>query len=175
MSTPPSSRSPLRIVVMGVSGSGKSTVGAGLAIRLGTAFADADALHPAANVTKMRAGIPLDDTDRAPWLDLVAATLRSAEGGLVVACSALRRTYRDRIRRGAPDAVFLELDAERALLAERLGARVGHFMPASLLDSQLATLEPLAADEPGARIRIRLDDGPDRVLDRALAALAAVG
>jgi len=133
------------VVVMGVSGSGKSTVGASLADALGVPFVDGDALHPAANVAKMAAGIPLDDADRAPWLDAVGAVL--AAGPVVVACSALKRTYRDRLRAAAPELRLVFLDGSPALLASRMGARPGHFMPASLLDSQLAALERPAPDE----------------------------
>jgi gluconokinase len=130
---------------MGVSGSGKSTVGAELAARLGVPFVDGDALHPVANVAKMAAGIPLDDADRWPWLDAVGTRL--AESPVVVACSALRRSYRDRLRAAAPDVRFVLLDGSRELLAARTGARLDHFMPPALLDSQLATLERPAPDE----------------------------
>jgi len=133
------------VVVMGVSGSGKTTVGAALADALGLRFVDGDALHPAANVAKMAAGIPLDDADRAPWLDAVGAVL--ADGPVVVACSALKRAYRDRLRAAAPGLQLVFLDGDRALLASRMAARPGHFMPASLLDSQLATLERPEPDE----------------------------
>lgn len=144
------------VVVMGVSGSGKSTVGAALADALGVPFTDADGLHPAANVAKMTRGIPLTDTDREPWLDAVGARLAEHTGtGLVVACSALRRTYRDRLRAHAPSTVFVHLSGDAAVLAERMGGRSGHFMPTALLDSQLATLEPLAADEAGTTLDIR--------------------
>ncbi|MFB2596232.1 gluconokinase [Herbiconiux sp. P17] len=159
-----------RIVVMGVSGSGKSLIGSGLAARRGWAFVDGDDLHPEANVAKMAAGIPLTDDDRWPWLDAVAATLAGAPGGIVVACSALRRAYRDRIRTAAPGVVFVELAGSRELLWQRMTARPGHFMPASLLDSQLATLESLAADEPGALVSI--EGPPAEVLARVDAALA---
>ncbi len=145
------------IVVMGPSGAGKSVVGAALAERLavrfpGLDFVDADALHPAANVEKMRAGIPLSDEDRAPWLRLVGETLVAGERGRVIACSALRRGYRDLIRSGCPDAVFLELTVPRRELEARVSDRPGHFMPAGLLDSQLDSLEPLGSDERGVRI-----------------------
>jgi carbohydrate kinase (thermoresistant glucokinase family) len=133
------------VVVMGVSGSGKTTVGAALADALGLPFVDGDALHPAANVAKMAAGIPLDDADRAPWLDAVGAVL--AAGPVVVACSALRRVYRDRLRAAAPGLLLVFLDGSREVLAARMAARPGHFMPASLLDSQLATLERPDLDE----------------------------
>ncbi|MFP5068662.1 gluconokinase [Pseudonocardia nantongensis] len=144
---------PPLVVVMGVSGSGKSTVGAALATRLGVGFTDADDLHPAANVAKMHAGVPLTDDDRWPWLDAVGAELaRHAGTGLVVACSALRRSYRDRLRRHAPRTLFLHLAGDRAVLAGRMGHRQGHFMPLELLDSQLDTLEPLGPDETGGTL-----------------------
>lgn len=155
------------IVVMGVSGSGKSTVGAMLADALGATFTDGDSLHPAANVAKMAAGIPLDDADRLPWLDAVGDTLAVAgSAGAVVACSALKRSYRERILAKAPTARFVELDGSRSLLAGRMSARGDHFMPTSLLDSQLATLEPLEADEPGMRVSIA--DGPDEIVAQVL-------
>ncbi|MEO6533717.1 MAG: gluconokinase [Pseudolysinimonas sp.] len=133
------------VVVMGVSGSGKTTVGAALADALGLRFVDGDALHPAANVAKMAAGIPLDDADRAPWLDAIGTLL--AAGPLVVACSALKRSYRDRLRVAAPALQLVFLDGSPELLASRMAARPGHFMPTSLLRSQLATLERPAPDE----------------------------
>ena len=139
---------PVRVVVMGVSAVGKSTVGTLLAAHLGASFVDGDDLHPAANVAKMASGIPLTDEDRWPWLDAVAATL-AAGAPMVVASSALRRVYRDRILAGAPGTVFVHLAADPAILRARANARTDHFMPPALLDSQLATLEPLAPDEPG--------------------------
>jgi len=132
------------VVVMGVSGSGKTTIGAALADALGVPFADGDALHPAANVAKMASGIPLDDADRAPWLDAIGAVL--ASGPCVVACSALKRSYRDRLRGSAPTLELVYLEVDRATLLERMTHRT-HFMPPSLLDSQLATLEPPTVDE----------------------------
>ena len=142
-----------RIVVMGVSGCGKSSVGIALAEALGARFIDGDDLHPEANKAKMGAGIPLDDSDRWPWLDLVGQEL--AEGSAtVIACSALKRAYRDRIRAAAPNTFFVHLDGSREILAQRLGARTGHFMPATLLDSQLAILEPLGSDEASVVIDI---------------------
>ena len=152
-----------RIVVMGVSGCGKSSVGIALAEALGARFIDGDDLHPEANKAKMSAGIPLDDEDRWPWLDLVSKALaedvstlpaESGSTGTVVACSALKRSYRERILAGAPNTFFIHLDGSREILQQRLGNRTGHFMPATLLDSQLATLEPLGSDEPGAVIDI---------------------
>ena len=144
-----------QVVVMGVSGSGKSTVGELVAARLGVPFVDGDALHPPANVAKMASGHPLTDEDRIPWLHAVGRALAdTAPEGAVVACSALKLAYRDLIRSEAPDAVFAELDGTRELLAARMAARPGHFMPVSLLDSQLATLEPLQQDEAGVRFDV---------------------
>ncbi|MCU1514836.1 MAG: gluconate kinase [Microbacteriaceae bacterium] len=161
------------IVVMGVSGSGKSTVGAALAERLGLPFVDADSLHPAANVAKMAAGHPLDDADRWPWLTVVGEHLAAAAStGLVVACSALKRSYRDAILAAAPGVTYLFLSGTEELLAARLSRRRGHFMPVSLLDSQLATLEAPAADEPSVTVVLRANETPDALLTRALAALA---
>lgn len=149
-----------QVVVMGVSGSGKSTVGEQLAARLGVPFVDGDALHPAANVAKMASGVPLTDEDRIPWLRAVGRALAgTSPEGVVVACSALKRGYRDLIRSEAPGAVFAELDGDRAVLAARMAARPGHFMPVTLLDSQLATLEPLQADEAGERFDVSLSPG----------------
>jgi gluconokinase len=133
------------IVVLGVSGSGKSTVGVLLATALRLRFVDADTLHSESNRRKMSAGRPLNDAERAPWLDAVAAVL--AAGSVVVACSALRRGYRDRLRLAAPDLQFVYLQGRAALLEERLAARRHEFMPAELLESQLTTLEPPQADE----------------------------
>lgn len=140
-----------RIVVMGPSGSGKSTVGLALAMSLGARFIDGDDLHPLTNVDKMAAGLPLDDEDRMPWLRVVGETLQ-ADDLIVVACSALRRVYRDAIREAAPDAFFAELTVNRPDLERRMLARSDHFMPPALLDSQLRTLEPLEDDENGLRV-----------------------
>lgn len=138
-----------RVVVMGVSGAGKSTVGVALAAHLGVPFVDGDDLHPPANLARMRAGVPLDDAARTPWLAAVAAWLTDHEDGGVVACSALRRAYRDRLRLAAPELVCVHLDGTPALLRARQADRPGHFMPSSLMDSQLAALEPLGPDEDG--------------------------
>ncbi len=134
------------VVIMGVSGSGKTTFGEALAKRMGLAFVDGDDLHPAANVAKMAAGVPLDDADRWPWLDRVGAALANVTAypaGLVVACSALRRVYRDRIRAEAGDSLrFVYLQADESEMVRRLQARPHHYMPASLVHSQFAVLEP---------------------------------
>lgn len=149
--SPPASDARLTVVVMGVSGSGKTTLGRDLARVLGITFIDGDDLHPNANVAKMSAGIPLTDEDRWPWLDRVGSTLADRHdypAGAVVACSALRHVYRDRIRSAAGSRVFfVHLDAEEADMQERLEARPGHFMPATLVKSQFATLE-LPVGEP---------------------------
>lgn len=132
---------------MGVSGCGKSSVGAGLADRLAIPYRDGDDLHPAENVEKMRAGVPLTDADRWPWLDRVAGVL-AAEAPVIVGCSALRLAYRDRLRAGAGGPVrFIHLTGSPDLIARRMAARTGHYMPASLLDSQFAALEPPGPDE----------------------------
>lgn len=138
---------------MGVSASGKSSVGRALAGRLDVAFLDADDLHPQANVAKMAAGEPLDDDDRRPWLDAVGEAI-AARDGVVMACSALKRSYRDSIRRHAPDTVFVLLHGSTRLLTERATGRTDHFMPPSLLASQLATLEPLEDDERGTVVDV---------------------
>jgi gluconokinase len=155
---------PPLVVVMGVSGSGKSTVGAALAQRLRVPFADADDFHPEANIAKMSAGHALDDTDREPWLDAIGAWLdeHRATGG-VVSCSALKRAYRDRLRTHAADLELLHLHGERDVIARRQASRPGHFMPASLLDSQFDTLEPLDADEHG--VVIDVDQSIDAIVD----------
>lgn len=146
------------IIVMGVSGCGKSTVAALLAGRLGWEFTEGDALHPPANVEKMRQGIPLDDADRKPWLREIAGTIsgwRAAGKSGIVACSALRRRYREIIAAGAEDVRFVYLRGDFSLIEQRLATRQGHYMPSSLLGSQFATLEEPAPDEPA----ITLDTG----------------
>jgi gluconokinase len=139
------------IIVMGVSGCGKTSVGQGIAASLNIPFVEGDALHPRSNVEKMSAGIPLDDADRGPWLDRIGDELRNAHHaghGLVVACSALKKIYRDRLRQASEDGLyFVFLRASRDALQERVAARRNHYMPPSLLDSQLAILE-LPDDEP---------------------------
>ncbi len=150
---------PLLVVVMGVSGSGKSTIGSLLAERLGVPFLDADDLHPQRNVATMAAGRPLTDDDRRPWLVAVGEAIAAADTGLVVACSALKRHYRETILEQAPLTRFVELDGSPQLLLDRLSARQGHFMPLGLLESQLDTLEPLATGEPGFRVGIEHKPG----------------
>lgn len=139
------------VVVMGATGVGKTTVGRALAERLGAPFLDADDLHPETNVAKMRRGEPLADDDRWPWLDAVGAWLAAHPDG-VAACSALRRVYRDRLRGAAPDVRFLHLLGGADVLDARLTRRTDHFMPASLVASQLDVLEPLDPDEPGLAV-----------------------
>jgi gluconokinase len=154
---PPHPPSPQRWVVMGVSGCGKSTVGAALAARLGLRFIEGDSFHPAPNVAKMSAGLPLDDHDRADWLQALAAEIRNARAqgsGLVLSCSALKRRYRDLLRQADPDLRFAHLEGPRALIAERMAGRSGHYMPPALLDSQLRDLEPLQDGEAGLRLDI---------------------
>jgi len=152
--TPTSHAAPL-VVVMGVSGSGKSTVGAALAQRLGVPFVDADDLHPEANIAKMSRGEPLDDHDRHPWLETIGGWLADHdESGGVVSCSALKRRYRDQLRHHAHRVEFCHLHGTREVIARRQASRPGHFMPASLLSSQFATLEPLEPDEHGLVIDV---------------------
>ncbi|MFC3072087.1 gluconokinase [Shinella pollutisoli] len=150
---------------MGVAGCGKSAVGAALAARLGAAYLDGDDLHPPANIEKMRRGEPLSDDDRRPWLTLVGERLAKPHGILILGCSALKRRYRDHIRKtaGAP-VVFVHLSGTRDLIAARMAARAGHFMPPSLIDSQFDDLEPPAADENAMTVDI---DAPvEAVVDR---------
>lgn len=148
---------------MGVSGVGKTTVGRAIATRFGVAFIDADDLHAPANIAKMAAGVALDDDDRWPWLDRVGAAL-AAGPGAVIACSALKRSYRDRLRASAPAIVFVHLDAPEERVAEQATARRGHFMPPTLLASQLQTLEPLGSDEDG--ITVAVDAPPAELVER---------
>ncbi len=158
----------MKCVVMGVSGCGKSTLGAAIAANLGIGFQDADDLHPAANRAKMAAGQALTDEDRWPWLSAVGFAI-AGQPALVMACSALRRSYRDHLRQIAgPDLRFLHLTAPQDIIAARLANRKGHFMPPALLASQLATLEPLGADEG---VTIDVSGAPDTALKMALSAL----
>ena len=154
---------------MGVCGCGKSTVGRDLSQRLRSPFLEGDEFHPSANVVKMSQGTPLQDADRWPWLDALGSALSSAaltHGCAVAACSALKRAYRDRLRAAAGLSIrFVHLAGTRELLAARMSARTDHFMPSTLLDSQLATLEPLQPDEPGLVLDVALP--PERLLDAA--------
>jgi gluconokinase len=162
------------VIVMGVASAGKTTVGEGLARELGWPFRDADSFHPPANVAKMSAGEPLTDEDRWPWLDAIVAWMdaRTAAGESGVAtCSALKRAYRDRLRLTRADVRFVHLHGVPKLLAERIAGRKGHFMPASLLDSQLATLE-LPADDEGV-ISADVRDAPDVIVGRVTRALSS--
>ncbi len=164
--------SPVFVVVMGVSGSGKTTLGKAIAERLHWRFQEGDDLHPRANVEKMSRGEPLTDEDRWPWLDAIGEWLderaRAGENA-VLTCSALRRSYRDRIRAGRPGVRFCHVVASPETLRDRLEHRSGHYMPASLLPSQLATLEPLGDDEPG--VVVEAAGEPSDVLAEALRAL----
>jgi len=164
-------RPPL-VVVMGVSGSGKSTVGAALATRLDLDFADGDAFHSGANVAKMAAGRSLDDDDRAPWLHAIGAWLAAHDrSGGVISCSALRRTYRDTLRAAAGRVFFLHLQGDASVVAQRVNSRPGHFMPATLLQSQLESLEPLDPNELG--VALDLSSPVRSIVDASIFALGA--
>ena len=154
----------MNYVVMGVSGCGKTTVGAAFAAAIGGRFVDGDDLHPPENVAKMSEGVPLADADRWPWLDRVG---RELTGNVIIGCSALKRAYRDRIRAVAGPVKFLHLAGSRDVIAARMAARPGHFMPLGLLDSQFAALEPLVHDEDGVTVDI------DQPLDATIAELLA--
>ncbi|WP_371651606.1 MULTISPECIES: gluconokinase [unclassified Streptomyces] len=158
------------VVVMGVAGTGKTTIGPLVAVALGVPYAEGDDFHPAANVAKMSAGVPLDDGDRWPWLDAIGQWAHGRAGlGGVVSSSALKRAYRDRLRAAAPGLVFLHLTGDRELIERRMSERRGHFMPTALLDSQFATLQPLGADEAGVAVDVA--GTPEDITDRAVAAL----
>jgi carbohydrate kinase (thermoresistant glucokinase family) len=166
---------PLHIVVMGVSGCGKSTVGQMLAQQLGLPFIEGDTLHPPHNVALMAAGTPLTDADRADWLASIAQRLgraQAAHQGLVVSCSALKRSYRDLLRATCPGLRLVHLQGSAAQLRQRLTHRIGHYMPPSLLDSQLATLEPPAADE--AALTLDISASPQQLVAAALASLQTI-
>ena len=154
-----------RWVVMGVSGCGKSTVGQALALANGVPFVEGDQYHPQANVIKMSAGLPLNDDDRAGWLQALQAQISAARDrgeGLVVSCSSLKRRYRDLLRQGDPALRFAHLSGAQALISARMQARVGHYMPPSLLDSQFRDLEPLQPDEAG--ITLHIDTPPEELV-----------
>ncbi|TPP09911.1 gluconokinase [Rhizobium glycinendophyticum] len=168
---------PLAIIVMGVSGCGKSSVGADLAASLGLAFVEGDVLHPKANVDKMAAGTPLTDDDRWPWLAIIGQTMADslARGqGIVVSCSALKKIYRDRLRAATGGRLaFVYLEGSHALLSARMGARTGHFMPPALLESQLATLE-VPTGEPGV-VTVSIDQPVASIVGDALGGLTRIG
>lgn len=164
------------VLIMGVSGCGKSTIGTLLGHRMGWPFLDADDLHPAENVAKMQRGVPLTDADRWPWLDLVAAWIADrANAGRpgVVGCSALKRSYRDLLRRADPRLRVVYLWGDREILTERLSHRHGHFFPRQLLDAQLAALEEPTPDEHP--VVVPIGQSPDRTVDAILAALGRAG
>jgi gluconokinase len=161
-----------QVVVMGVSGVGKTTVAKGISTVLGWTYAEGDAFHSEANVAKMAAGTPLTDDDRWPWLRSIGEWMSdeiAAGRSAVVTCSALRRVYRDLLCEGRPQVVFCHLVADPSLIGERMEHRTNHYMPASLLPSQLATLEPLEPDEPG--VEVSVEGEASQVIARALAAL----
>ncbi|MBP1134673.1 carbohydrate kinase (thermoresistant glucokinase family) [Arthrobacter sp. PvP023] len=164
------------VVVMGVSGCGKSTVGALLGERLGVPFFDGDDFHPPANKAKMASGIPLDDDDRAPWLAEIGAALATPAAGTgsrIIACSALKRRYRDLLRSFAPDLVFVHLSGDAATISGRLSSREHEYMPGSLLASQLATLEPLGSDE--LHVSVDFLDDPASLVDVIVRQLGVLG
>lgn len=172
MSSPKASSTAYRAVVMGVAGSGKTSVGEALAGRLGLPFKDADNFHPPQNVHKMSKGIPLTDADREPWLQIIGRWLDDHPDGAIVTCSALKRAYRDALRTHVPDIPFLHPYGKASLVLERMAHRsetTDHFMPVELLESQYATLEPLAEDEAG--ITLDLNRSVDELVEDCLAYL----
>ena len=169
-------KSPTRYVVMGVSGAGKTLIGSRLASALGSEYVEGDEYHPQANVAKMAAGIPLDDTDRIAWLDALAAKIADARRsgkGLVIAASVLKRAYRDRLRAADPELRFILLTAPKPVIADRLEHRHGHYMPPSLLDSQLAILEVPGSDEHAWIVDNQRT--PDAIIAGILALIAGGG
>ncbi|MFC8302593.1 gluconokinase [Specibacter sp. NPDC057265] len=165
----------MHLVVMGVAGSGKSTIAAALAGKLGWAHAEADEFHPQANIDKMTRGIPLQDEDRWPWLEEIQHWMTShgtAREGTVLTCSALKRSYRQLLSQATGRVVFIHLDGSAELIGRRMQGREGHFMPPTLLPSQLATLEPLTAEELATgSLRVDISQSPEEIVQAVLAAL----
>ncbi|KJC60998.1 gluconate kinase [Bradyrhizobium sp. LTSPM299] len=164
--------SPCALVVMGVSGSGKSTIADHLAVRIGWRYEDADSFHPPSNVAKMHAGHPLTDEDRWPWLQAIAAEIDrtcKARDRAVIACSALKRAYRDILVHGRKDVRIIFLDGTQDVIAARLAARMGHFMPPGLLASQFSTLEPPTPDE--RPITVTIDNTVETIVDNIVSQL----
>lgn len=179
MTSPSFPAPPPIVVVMGVAGSGKSSIGAALAARHGWAFLEGDDLHPPANVARMAGGLPLTDADRTEWLAAIARRIADADrsgAGLVVACSALKRRYRDQLSAASARVLYLFLTGDRSVVATRMAGREGHFMPLSLIDSQFEALEPPQADERAIALPITLQPGEllDEV-DRRIAGLDPAG
>ncbi|HTH96719.1 MAG TPA: gluconokinase [Stellaceae bacterium] len=164
---------PIALVLMGVSGCGKSTIAKILATRLHWPFIEGDDLHPPANVEKMSAGIPLNDEDRAPWLAAIAATIvddLTAGRSCIITCSALKRRYRETIGGGNPQVLFIYLKGDRQMIAQRLAGRKGHFMPTSLLDSQFAALEEPGPEEHA--LTVEIGPPPDEIAETIIAKLS---
>jgi gluconokinase len=167
------SQSPCALIVMGVSGAGKTTIGETLAARLGWPYEDADTFHPPSNVTKMSAGQPLTDEDRWPWLEAIAAEIDRACGAgehIVIGCSALKRAYRDVLTHGRTDVRLVYLDGSQSLIADRLSHRKGHFMPPGLLISQFAALEPPTPDE--RPLTVSIDAEVEQIVDNIISQLS---
>lgn len=164
----------VHLVLMGISGSGKTTLAEALAARLDRPYAEADEFHPAQNIEKMRSGTPLTDEDRWPWLRSIRAWMDAPEhaGGTIVTCSALKRVYRDLLRQARGRVVFLHVTSEVAIITERMQHRAGHFMPAALVPSQLATLEVLDPGEDG--VELPNSGSVDELVERALAVVAGL-
>ncbi len=166
-------QSPCALIVMGVSGAGKTTIGETLAARLGWPYEDADTFHPASNVAKMSAGQPLTDEDRLPWLKAIATEIdRACSAGehVVIGCSALKRAYRDVLTQGRTDVRLIYLDGTQSLIADRLSHRKGHFMPPGLLISQFAALEPPTPDE--RPVTVSIDAEVELIVDRIISQLS---
>ncbi|VXB59915.1 gluconokinase [Citricoccus sp. K5] len=172
--TPTAVQERVHLVLMGISGSGKTTLAERLAEKLNRAYAEADEFHSPANIEKMRSGAPLTDEDRAPWLESIRDWMDAAAnaGGTIVTCSALKRTYRDVLRQASGRVFFLHVTCDPAVITDRMEHRLGHFMPASLVPSQLATLEELGTDEDGA---VLVNSGSvDELVEQALTIVAGL-